>query len=337
MSASPSTPRSPAASDVSIIICTRGRTDDLAATLQSLAQVDVPAGWRVELIVVENVSQEGAEALVRGFSHRKIEARYLHEPKTGKSNGLNLTVRHATGDILLFTDDDVRFPADWLARMCEPIRTGAAEAVAGGVRLAPHLLRPWMTRTHRAWLASTADYLEAQNPSEMCGANMAIQRRAFDTIGTFDTRIGPGITAGGEESLLSWQLKQAGYRIVGRLDVAVEHHLSPSRLLYGSWLRTTKLQGDARAYLRYHWWHRDIQNPLRTYWFLAVKLWLRRLATRRYAATDEGMPPWEMSYREDMAACLYFRREQQQPRKYSPNSAIARSNDSRSVSCNQHG
>ena len=38
---------------------------------------------------------------------------------------------------------------------CEPIRAGAAHAVAGGVKMAPHLERPWMEPVHRYWLAET--------------------------------------------------------------------------------------------------------------------------------------------------------------------------------------
>ena len=84
-----------------------------------------------------------------------------------------------------------------------------------------------MNHTHRAWLASTADYLSPENPSEMCGANMAVSRRVFEQIGGFDPELGPGITGGGEESLLSWQLKRAGFRLVAAPEVQVEHHPIP--------------------------------------------------------------------------------------------------------------
>lgn len=323
--------------DVSIVICTHGRIADLARTLASLAAVHIPSGWRGELILVENVRQDGAAELLARFQHPSLRPRYLFEPLAGKSRALNRALQAASGDVLLFTDDDVRFPVDWVRALCEPVRSGQADAVAGGVRLAPHLLRPWMNHTHRAWLASTADYLSPAAPSEMCGANMAVRRAVFERIRGFDPDIGPGRTAGGEESLFSWRAVQTGFRLVGRLDVEVEHHPDPTRLLYRSWRKTATLQGHTRGYLRYHWFARDLRFPLVRYAYLGLKLHLRRTLSRRYAPNDEGMPPWEMSYREDMAACLRFRQESRGPRKYTRLGTRQPPTSSLSVPCNQPG
>ena len=39
---------------VSIIICTRDRADSLKLTLESISRTEVPAGWEVELLIVDN-------------------------------------------------------------------------------------------------------------------------------------------------------------------------------------------------------------------------------------------------------------------------------------------
>lgn len=302
---------------VSIIIATSSRPDALAETLRSLAQARIPGTWTVELVLVENVSRAGAEGLVHAFPwDRFAPARYFFEPQRGKSHALNLALTHSTGDILLFSDDDVRFPADWIERMAEPIVAGRAEAVAGGVRLAPHLIRPWMTGRHRAWLASTADYLSAENPSEMCGANMAVSRRVFEMIGGFEPELGPGITGGGEESLLSWQIKQAGLRIEAALAVEVEHHPNPDRLQYKNWLKAATGKGEAEAYQQHHWFHGSISSAGARRLFLDIKLFLRRLVTPRPGPDTEGIAPWELSYVEERARYDRYLRERVRPRNY---------------------
>ena len=124
------------------------------------------------------------------------------------------------------------------------------------------------------------------------------------------------MTNGGEESLLSWQLRRSGHRLVALPDVVVEHHFSASRLLYPAWLRAAALKGESRAYLDHHWHHRTPRRPaLRARW-LQAKLWARRRSTPRPGPSDEGIAAWELSYVEEIAACRRFLREQPRTRHY---------------------
>lgn len=305
---------------ISIIIATSSRPVALKESLHSLAAVQIPKGCFVELIVVENEFRSGVEGMVRELDLNGLSAvRYLFEPARGKSRALNLALSKASGEILLFSDDDVRFPSDWMQRMCEPILTSRADAVAGGVRLAPHLLRPWMNHTHRAWLASTADYLSPTEPSEMCGANMAISRHTLERIGGFDPDLGPGVTGGGEETILSWQIRKAGFRLIGLLDVVVEHHPDPERLLYRNWIKTAQLKGETRAYQRHHWFHHSIPFAYLKRTLVSGKLAIRRLISPQRNTDSEGIPPWELSYIEEIAMYTRFERERNLPRRYQRN------------------
>lgn len=305
---------------ISIILATSARPQAFKETLRSLGGVRVPEKWPVEIIVVENVTKTGVEEMVHALipDGRFNSVRYLFEPRRGKSRALNTALAQATGDILLFSDDDVRFPHDWIEKMCAPISEGRADAVAGGVTLAPHLIRTWMTRTHRAWLASTADYLDNASPSEMCGANMAMRHEALEKTGGFDPELGPGVTGGGEESLLSWQIQRAGYKVQGNLAIAVEHHPAADRLQYASWIRAAENKGAAQAYHLHHWFHRRIRFPhIKRFWVL-TKLVLRRLISARRQPGDEGISPWELSYVADCAMYERYQRERLRARHYSP-------------------
>ena len=312
---------------ISIVICTRGRGTELSGTLASLSKVQVPPNVSTELLLIENGPESGSEASDEVFQHPQISFRHLFEPESGKSQKLNRAIKESSGEILIFSDDDVRFPTNWIERMSAPIQLKRASAVAGGVAIAPHLLRPWMNHTHRAWLASTSDYLDPTSPSEICGANMSVLRSALQNIGGFDLELGPGITNGSEDTLVSWQLKQAGYSIEGALSVRVEHHFNPQRLYYSSWLNAARQKGRARAYLMYHWEHRNIPLPLLRYQYFQMKLTLRRTLTKRPTANEEGVYPWEFSYEMEKSTCFHYALERNRPCRYpQPSSGSANRN-----------
>ena len=50
--------------DVSIIICTHNGADALGGTLESLRRIDVPSGWEVELLLVDNACLGRSEAYI---------------------------------------------------------------------------------------------------------------------------------------------------------------------------------------------------------------------------------------------------------------------------------
>jgi glycosyltransferase involved in cell wall biosynthesis len=92
---------------VSVILCTHRRPQYIRDVLGGLAQLD-PAPD--EVIVVDNdPGAEDCEAIVAAAGFR-----YVREDRRGLDNARNTGVRHATGDVVVFTDDDcVPWPA-WL-------------------------------------------------------------------------------------------------------------------------------------------------------------------------------------------------------------------------------
>jgi len=302
-------------SQISIIICTRGRCAELRETLASLSEVHLPSHLIAELIIIENGSKGQAETLTASFKHANIMARYFFDPKPGKSNALNRAIAESTGRILLFTDDDVRFPNTWVVDMCTPLICGEGAVVVGGCALAPHLQRRWMTHYHLGFLACT-DYLSEADPSEFAGVNFACLRDVFLKVPGFDRELGGGGLGNCEDSLFARQLKQAGFSFIPRTAVRVEHFLSASRLSYGDWLRAASCAGRSQAYVMHHWDHREIRciNVRRLYFQL--KLWARALLHRRQSADSEGIPAWELSYRVDIAKIEHFLEERNRPRHY---------------------
>jgi len=99
--------------DISVILCTWNNASRLKITLERFLRIDfpLPASW--ELIVVNNNSSDATEEVVSGFLDR-LPINYVVETSQGLSHARNAGLRQATGDLIVFTDDDVGPCNDWL-------------------------------------------------------------------------------------------------------------------------------------------------------------------------------------------------------------------------------
>jgi glycosyltransferase involved in cell wall biosynthesis len=245
------------------------------------------------MILVDNGSSDCTGDVIRTAEIPGIVIRRLHEACAGKSKALNLAIKNARGEVLLFTDDDVEPAPDWIEKMATPLLSGISDAVAGRIVLSEKLRRPWLTPYHGVFLAWTEPVGESP---DLIGASMGIRKAVFDVIGPFDERLGPGASGFGEEALLCRQMREIGMRIHPVTDTHVVHHPQPSRLLRGSWISTATSIGASEAYIMYHWEHLKINFPRIKAALISLKLHLRRLYGVDQNPNSEGCSIWEMSY-----------------------------------------
>jgi glycosyltransferase involved in cell wall biosynthesis len=302
--------------DVTVAICTYNHRDSLRQTLDALGRVRVPRGLGCELLVIDNNSNDGTAELVKNYRlDNGIPVRYLFEPRQGQCFARNAALAAARGRFIMFTDDDVRPPSDWIEGMSAPLLDGRAQAVAGGVSIAPHLLRPWMTWLHRACLAST-DSLDPADPGTLVGANMAFSLEVLGKVPAFDTELGPGALGFHDESLFAFQLREAGYKIVSAFDVTVEHHFDESRLARANFLDTALKMGRSSAYWAYHWEHERIRRPRLALAVARARLAKWRLLKGRESRSPEGMPHWELYLLKELHMRRHYLSERTRPRNY---------------------
>jgi len=152
---------------------------------------------------------------------------------------------------------------------------------------------------------------------------MAFSRRVLARVPAFDAELGAGPCQLGaaEETLFTYQLAEAGYRIASAFDVNVEHHLDPSRLTRRALLGACERAARSEAYVAWHWAHESPQvcdRSLRSY-KRDLKLWAKLLRHRINAAARHDAPPiddWEIQ----LVKALFFRRqyriEMLRPRNY---------------------
>ncbi len=303
----------PPSPDISIIVCSRNRAATLARTLPNLGRISVPDGG-AELVVVDNASTDETAQVVKRAGLTNLEVRLVREPRPGVAYARNTGLASARGDIILFTDDDVHPAEDWVEKLTAPLRDGRYDAVAGRIVLAPEVERSWIRPEHAMCLAVMNGPVGGQ--VEMFCANMGFRRTVLDRVPGFDPELGPGALGFGEDSLFSWQLAAAGYRLGFIEDAVVVHHPDATRLQRLAWLDTARKRGRTLAYLLHHWRHETVRRPRLHWLYFFGKLIVRRLLQGPGHRRTAGCPLWEMSYVRRLALCEQFLAERRRPRNF---------------------
>ncbi|MBD1826614.1 glycosyltransferase [Microcoleus vaginatus GB1-A2] len=204
---------------VSVVIATRNRPEQLTRCLQSLQNLSQPAH---ELIVIDNApSSDATRQLVAEIPGVK----YVLERRPGLSVARNTGIRHCTGDIIAFTDDDVIVHPDWVTRIAQSFREPKIIAVTGLVLPAELETEAqlifqkgdtgfgWGYRslTFDAEFFKDTKHLGAPVWRIGAGANMAFRREAFELLGDFDERLGAGASGCSEDSELWYRVLAEGW------------------------------------------------------------------------------------------------------------------------------
>jgi GT2 family glycosyltransferase len=214
----------------SVVIPTLHRLDVLRRTLEILLTCDPPPD---EIIVVDADADGGAERLVRELQDGASGLRYLRSPRS-LTLQRNRGIDEATGDVLVFLDDDVLLPPDTFARLAEAYEDARVIGATGKV-VEPHIDRVGGVRSPlRRLLPGGPEgtftrygyprYVqsEAGPPMDveyMLGCFMSARREAAAQV-RFDEALGGYALA--EDEDFSYRLSRAG-RIRYLPDLVVRH------------------------------------------------------------------------------------------------------------------
>jgi GT2 family glycosyltransferase len=191
---------------LSIVVCTRDRTENLEGCLQALKRLDpLPQGGAVEIIVVDNASTGSRTAeLAHAFG-----VRCIREERPGLDFARNCGLAAARAPLVAYVDDDARPAADWAAVLIAAFEQNGVAAVTGYVapaELSTHAqcLFEWVyggmghgveRKYYRRDLLSATEFLQASACG--VGTNMAFRRQVLLDLGGFDEALDVGGPAGG--------------------------------------------------------------------------------------------------------------------------------------------
>lgn len=299
--------------DVSVCLCTRNNVDSLRRRLPALVNAVETASMTTELVIVDNGSVDAtAEFLAREVpSHPHV--RVFHEREQGLAVARNRAAHEALGDVLLMTDDDVEVPPGWVDSLAGPCLRAGADAVAGEVRLAPHLVRSWMTAYHRIRLAESLNL--GLEPPMLVGASMAVRRDLAVEYG-WDTELGAGRLGFGEDILFWLRLRADGKKIMRATEAPVRHFFDERRLQRNRWLEASRREGRSDAYIQHHWAGSDLRFlQLRALKHDAIRL-IRTAARMSPRGRRTPADPKELACVRQAALLRALARERQRTPRY---------------------
>ncbi|RJP80019.1 MAG: glycosyltransferase [Candidatus Zixiibacteriota bacterium] len=208
---------------VSVILPCRNEARHLGAALEDLARQDYPAG-RLQVIVVDDRSQDGTGDLARGFHGRLADLAVLRveacpEGLSPKKHALMRGFDAARGDILITTDGDCRFDPGWVTSLVERFapEVGLVTGLTVFDRGRPE---PFWQRvqqldylSHSFFAAGAIGRGWAFNCN---GSNLALRREAFREAGGYGAIRG---VVTGDDTLLLQRLRRNGrWKIVFSAD-----------------------------------------------------------------------------------------------------------------------
>ncbi|WP_442509426.1 glycosyltransferase [Novipirellula sp. SH528] len=179
----PESPESPQRIKISVAICTWNRSRLLRRTLERLCEINVDDRFTWELILVNNNSTDDTQQVIDGFSD-SLPIVSLFESVQGHSASRNCAIAAASGDYIVWTDNDVLVGSDWLVSYCDAFTTEPDVAYFGG-QIEPWFEPPgcpdWMEATWEKCKSVYAARDLGEQPVELSehrlpyGANFAIR------------------------------------------------------------------------------------------------------------------------------------------------------------------
>lgn len=263
---------------LSIVICTFHRERLLQKAIESVAAQRAPAGFPVEIVIVDNSDESSARNVVESLrASSPFQLRFVEAHPPNISVARNAGVEAAKGEAIAFLDDDQELADGWLVEVAAAVRDLPHDAFFGAVE--PSFEAPEqataMTRQlfSRRLSAPRGTDLVAFGPQKtrdiaLATNNSIFRRAALPQDGLFDLAFGNG---GGEDYDLVCRMQRDGRRFAW-LPEARAHEFVPAGRCDAAYLRKRFFAGG-QAYAQ------AVSNasahPLAARWAIRLKALLQ--------------------------------------------------------------
>ena len=277
---------------VSVVVCAYNAADTIDDCLASLSNLTYP---NAEILVINDGSRDETGTIAKRYP----KVRVIDIPNGGLSAARNVGIAQATGEIVAYTDADVRVDPDWLTYLVQPIISGKYVG-SGGPNVVPPD-DPWVAQcVARSPGGPTHVLLNDRVAEHVPGCNMAFRRDALLAIGGFN----PVYIKAGDDVDICWRLQARGHEIGFAPSALVWHHHRSSVSAY--W-RQQVGYGEGETWLDAHHpekfvrgqmlWRGHIYSPLP---------FLKALSPRRVNTGTWGTAAFPSIYTEDTYRLEYL-------------------------------
>lgn len=181
-----------------------------AARIESCVRsIQLTSYDRYEVVLVDDGSTDNTFELMKGVAAADLRIKVLSQANAGKGAALNLGLRHASGEVVVFMDADLVLSRNTVKRVLQGFADERTGAVCGGAR--PSTLHPEWPRipsslNRGAGLLRNALAMRGCLPGRP-GNIRAVSRAVLEEIGPLREDV-----LGGDLELTR-RVRRAGYRV----------------------------------------------------------------------------------------------------------------------------
>jgi len=213
---------------VSVIVPCRNEAGWIARCLESIVGNDYP-NERLEVLVVDGMSDDGTRVIVEEFASRHPHVHLLDNVKKITPAALNVGIAAAKGDIVMRIDAHYEYPADYISRLVHHLRESGADNVGGIVKMGPAndsvIARAIAVAVCHPFGIGNAYYrIGVSEPRWVDTVPFGCYRKdVFARIGLFDEEL-----VRNQDIEFNLRLRRAGGRILLAPDVVLRGHARDS-------------------------------------------------------------------------------------------------------------
>lgn len=207
--------------NLSLVICTRNRAESLREVLSHYQSLLMSEPF--ELVIVDNGSTDHTREVIESAKAAGLPVRETMCEKQGLGRAREHGRLVASGDYIIFTDDDCYPDPTFLAAYRLVFTDNPSVGFFGGRIL---LWDESDARETVDYRTDLVDYLPHRlpHPGELQGANIAIRRDVLNAIGGFDVNLGAGTPYPCEDIDLIARALMHGYTGLFHPAPVVFHH-----------------------------------------------------------------------------------------------------------------
>lgn len=211
--------------DISVVVPTYNRTEELKDCLDSLFAQDYPKE-KYEIIVVDDSGNGEAKRMLDELKRKHSNLSYITQYRKGPASARNAGAKASLGEIIGFVDDDCTVPGDWLKLMVESHAQNPKIITVGGLTLTSTQKTPVLVSQFLSTCSIETYFNGKQEVIFFPTCNVSLKRQIFDKYKFNETFPLPG----GEDLELFWRLFKEGYRFIWDKSINVIHYRDDTTL-----------------------------------------------------------------------------------------------------------